>query len=109
MSGLRVEALAVTANTTASGKSLSDRRLKTGITRVGTHQAGFGIYRFKYLGSDTEQVGVLAQEVRDVMPHAVVHGDDGFLRVDYAAIDMDLVSYAVWSARTPPAEPTTVV
>jgi len=112
MSGLTVEAVAVPANTTASGKSIStpsDRRLKTGITRVGTHQAGFGIYRFKYLGSDTEHVGVLAQEVRDVMPHAVVHGDDGFLRVDYAAIDMDLVSYAVWSARTPPAQPTTVV
>jgi len=50
---------------------------------------------------------VLAQEVLDVMPHAVIHGADGFLRVDYAAIDMDLVPYTVWSARIEPAERAT--
>lgn len=79
---------------TTSGKSVtitvttveSDRRLKTGIIRVGTHPAGFGLYQFRYLWSDTEHVGVLAQEVIEVMPHAVIRGHDGYLRVNYAAL-----------------------
>jgi len=106
MAGLTVEHAAAQSNTTASGKPLasSDRRLKTGITRVGTHPAGFGLYRFKYLWSDTEHVGVLAQEVLDVMPHAVIHGDDGFLRVDYAAIGMEMMPYAAWVGWTEPAQ-----
>ena len=106
MAGLTVETLAATAN--SSGKATpSDRRLKTGITRVGTHQAGFGIYRFKYVWSDTEHVGVLAQEVLDVMPYAVIHGSDGLLRVDYSAIDMDMVTYDVWTGRTERAQRAT--
>src|SRR5262245_44125857 len=40
---------------------VSDVRLKKDIARVGTHPMGFGIYRFKYLWSDTAYVGVLAQ------------------------------------------------
>jgi hypothetical protein len=81
---------------TTSGKTVtittsvieSDRRLKTGIIRVGTHPAGFGLYRFRYLWSDTEHVGVLAQEVLDFLPHAVVRGDDGYLRVNYGALGL---------------------
>ena len=66
----------------------SDRRLKTGIVRVGTHPAGFGVYLFRYLWSDTEHVGVLAQEVLDVLPHAVVRGADGYLRVNYGLLGL---------------------
>jgi hypothetical protein len=108
MGGLTVDALAQGGNTTASGRPLpppSDQRLKTGIVRVGTHPGGFGLYRFRYLWSETERVGVIAQEVRDVMPHAVKRGDDGFLRVDYAAIGAEMVPYAVWKARTNPVSP----
>ena len=65
-----------------------DRRLKTGIVRVGTHRAGFGLYRFRYLWSDIEHVGVLAQEVLKVLPNAVVRGDDGYLRVNYGALGL---------------------
>jgi hypothetical protein len=86
MSGLTVEHTAAATNTTSSRPS--DRRLKTDVTRIGQHAAGFGIYRFKYLWSDTEFVGVMAQEVVDIMPEAVTRGADGFLRVDYAAIGM---------------------
>jgi hypothetical protein len=84
MAGLTVEAAAASGNSTAS----SDRRLKKDVTRVATHPAGFGIYRFKYLWSDVEHTGVLAQEVLDVVPAAVSHSDNGFLQVDYAAIGM---------------------
>jgi hypothetical protein len=115
MGGLTVDALAQGANTTASGhplfpaderpKIFSDQRLKAGIERVGTHAAGFGLYRFRYLWSDIEHVGVMAQDVREVMPHAVIRGDDGFLRVDYAAIGAEMVPYAAWKARTEAATP----
>src|SRR5205823_13237375 len=82
MSGLTVERAAAQTNTTSSlARTVSDRRLKKDVTRVAEHPAGFGVYRFKYLWSDTEYRGVLAQEVLDVMPDAVVCGGDGFLRV----------------------------
>ncbi len=72
--------------TTVTSELPSDRRLKTGIIRVGTHPAGFGLYRFRYLWSEIEHVGVLAQEVLEVLPHAVICGDDGYLRVNYGAL-----------------------
>lgn len=94
MSGLTVEAVAQVQNSTSSRPvTFSDRRLKKDITRVTAHYGGFGIYRFKYLWSDIENVGVMAQEVRRTMPKAVVRGADGFLRVDYAAIGMEVERY----------------
>lgn len=84
MAGLTVEAAAASGNSTAS----SDRRLKKDVTRVATHPAGFGVYRFKYLWSDVEHIGVLAQEVLDIVPTAVSRGEQGFLQVDYAALGM---------------------
>lgn len=97
MSGLTVEVAAQAPNSTATKSrplTPSDRRLKTDLTRIAAHPAGFGIYRFKYLWSDAEYVGVMAQEVLDVMPEAVVRGHNGLLRVDYAAIGMRMEQYA---------------
>jgi hypothetical protein len=96
MAGLTVDAVAqcapnTTCTVTVSGRPVmlpSDRRLKTGVVRIGSHELGFGIYRFHYLWSEQEHIGVLAQEVAEVRPDAVVRGPDGFLRVDYAAIGM---------------------
>jgi hypothetical protein len=68
-------------------------RLKTDVTRVAVHPAGFGIYRFRYLWSDVSHIGVMAQEVRERVPEAVVCDNDGFLRVDYAAIGMQMDRY----------------
>jgi hypothetical protein len=105
MSGLTVDALAQSSNGTGSGvRAVSDRQLKTGIVRVGTDPSGVGLYRFRYLWGDIEHVGVMAQEVREVMPHAVKCRDDGFLSVDYAAFGAEMLPYAVWSARTDQAQ-----
>jgi hypothetical protein len=106
MAGLSIDDVAQAQNTTTttiSGVPIaapikSDRRLKTEVARVGTHPAGFGLYRFRYLWSDEEHVGVIAQEVREVMPQAVLCGEDGFLQVDYRAIGMEMVPYASWKA-----------
>lgn len=64
----------------------SDRRLKTDLNRIGTHPSGVGIYQFRYLGSPTEHVGVIAQEVREVNPGAVVTMPNGYLGVNYSQI-----------------------
>ena len=70
--------------------NISDVRLKKDVVRVGTHAMGFGIYRFKYLWSDTAYVGVLAQEVLKKVPHAVKTGPGDFLAVDYDALGMQM-------------------
>jgi Chaperone of endosialidase len=93
MAGLTIDAAAqcaVNTSCTTSGRPLttSDRSLKKDMVRIGSHDLGFGIYRFKYLWSEQDHIGVLAQEVAEVRPDAVVRGPDGFLRVDYAAIGM---------------------
>ncbi len=81
----------VTVLPSSSTSVISDRRLKTGIIQVGTHSAGFGLYRFRYLWSETEHVGVLAQEVLKVLPHTVIRGGDGYLRVNYGALGIRMM------------------
>src|SRR5436309_3280721 len=50
----------------------SDIRLKREIDRIGLLGNGVGLYRFKYLWSEQQYVGVIAQEVARVAPEAVV-------------------------------------
>jgi Chaperone of endosialidase len=106
MAGLTIDAAAQCApNTTctASGRPVtpSDRRLKTDVVRIGAHALGFGIYRFKYLWSEEEYIGVLAQEVAEVLPSAVVRQPNSFFAVDYAAIGMAMRSAGQDSAAPP--------
>ena len=86
----------------------SDARLKRDVVQIGSLSNGIAIYRFKYLWSDRLYVGVLAQEVRRVMPDAVVSGPDGFLRVDYTKVGMPFMTWRQWThARSaPPTEPS---
>jgi hypothetical protein len=62
----------------------SDRRLKQNIVRIGEHPAGFGLYLFEYKHSPrARQFGVMADEVAQVMPEAVLVGPDGYRSVRY--------------------------
>lgn len=72
--------------TLGSAFILSDRRMKTDISWIGTHPIGVGLYSFRYLWGGPEQIGVMSDEVRAVRPDAVIVGADGFDRVNYAAI-----------------------
>jgi hypothetical protein len=83
-----------TTTAVANSQGASDSRIKAGMVKVGTHPSGFGLYRFRYLWSETEYVGVIAQEVREFMPEAVACDENGILRVDYAAIGVAMVPYA---------------
>lgn len=60
----------------------SDRRLKENIKRVGQTDTGLPIYTYTYAGSASVQMGVMADEVESVMPHAVSEVS-GFKAVNY--------------------------
>lgn len=62
---------------------MSDARLKTDISRVGTLDNGLPVYAFRYKAGGPMQIGLMAQDVLEVRPSAV--GEvDGFLAVNYA-------------------------
>lgn len=77
---------------------LSDIRLKRDIVPVGRLANGLGLYRYRYLWSDTAYVGVMAQEVALVRSDAVVRGADGYLRVDYDALGLRFQTSDEWNA-----------
>ena len=79
------------------GGRRSDFRLKHDITLLGYIPNGVGFYRFVYNGGSKAYVGVIAQEVRGVMPEAVFRGRDGYLRVDYDKIGVKFQTYDQWS------------
>lgn len=80
---------------------MSDRALKQDIVRIGTHPAGFGLYLFDYKPEFREaagfgrQFGVMADEVELVLPQAVVMHPDGYKRVDYALLGIDIAVQSV--------------
>lgn len=76
--------------------NFSDARLKENIQHLG--QVGdFNLYTWDWnedgiaAGAEVEPTyGVIAQEVEQIRPEYVVMGDDGYRRVDYAAIANEL-------------------
>jgi Chaperone of endosialidase len=76
----------------------SDIRLKRDIAQVGELDSGINLYRYRYLWSDTTYVGVMAQEVAEVVPETVQRGADGYLRVDYARLGLRLQTWDQWAA-----------
>jgi len=65
--------------------TFSDRRLKTNIKRIGTHRLGIGIYEFDYVWGE-HATGVMADEVKTVMPEAVTRHSSGYDMVDYSKL-----------------------
>lgn len=78
----------------------SDRRLKHNFVRVGGLQSGLNLYLFDYLsefrgaGQSGRQLGVMADEVEQVMPEAVYAREDGYKMVDYGRLDIKPVHVA---------------
>lgn len=73
------------AGSAAKAFAASDIRLKRDIERIGAMPSGLPVYRYRYLWSDDEQVGVMAQEAMQMFPDAVAEFG-GFLHVNYNAI-----------------------
>lgn len=61
---------------------MSDRRLKTDITRVGTLDNGLAVYSYRYKSGGPMQIGLMADEVEEIHPDAV-RTFDGFKAVNY--------------------------
>jgi hypothetical protein len=68
------------------------------VTLLGILPSGLGFYRFVYNGGHRAFVGVIAQEVRGVMPEAVFRAKDGYLRVEYDKIGVTFQGYDEWIA-----------
>lgn len=64
---------------------LSDRSAKENIVRIGETPRGLGVYEFNYIGDDSPQTGVMADEVEEIIPDAV-YIKDGLKHVNYAAV-----------------------
>jgi hypothetical protein len=58
--------------------------LKSNIERIGTHSLGIGIYAYDIFGE--RQLGVMADEVEQVKPEAVLTHSSGFKMVNYGAL-----------------------
>jgi len=71
---------------------LSDSRLKKNIQKMFTRIDGITFYiwdwtdKAKKMVGDQPDFGVLAQEIKNIIPDAVSIGSDGFYRVDYGKI-----------------------
>jgi hypothetical protein len=61
----------------------SDRRLKENIRKIGQLANGLFVYLFNYKWNKEEQIGVMSDEVRAIMPHAVVVMPNGYDAVIY--------------------------
>ena len=70
----------------------SDERLKSDIVHVGCSESGLNIYEFSYKGETTRWRGVMAQEVMESHPEAVLYHPSGYLMVDYQALDVPFVA-----------------
>jgi hypothetical protein len=80
------------------GGRRSDIRLKHDIVLLGRLDDGLGYYRFVYNGGHTAFVGVMAQEVKSVMPEAVTRDADGYMRVSYDQLGLPFETYGQWIA-----------
>ena len=83
------------------GALASDIRVKRDIVPVGHLANGLRLYRYRYVWSSTLYVGVIAQEVLEVVPAAVTRGRDGYLRVDYRRLGSRLQTWDEWVASNP--------
>jgi outer membrane immunogenic protein len=77
----------------------SDVRLKRDVVLIARLDNGLGVYRYRYVWSDTVYVGVMAQEVALLRPDAVVRDTlDDYLRVDYSRLGLKLMTWPQWQA-----------
>ena len=79
-----------------SGLVYSDVRQKRDLQQLDILANGIKLYRYRYRWSATEYVGVLAHEVAAIAPEAVTKDADGYLRVDYRRLGLQLRTYEDW-------------
>lgn len=83
--GMQQAGIGALADLGAAGiRQYSDRRLKKNIQKI-AHWKGFDVYRYNYIWGGKAQIGVMAQDVLERIPEAVVQVGD-WLAVDYGKL-----------------------
>ena len=83
-------------STPRRGLVYADVRLKRDVRQMATLDNGIKLYRYRDRWNPTVFVGVLAQEVVEVVPEAVSKDADGYLLVDYRRLGLQLRTYRDW-------------
>jgi hypothetical protein len=71
----------------------SDIRMKENVSQVGKLASGLSVYEYEYkpefkdLAGHGKFIGVMAQEVEQVIPEAVSVADNGYMMVDYSKVN----------------------
>ena len=91
-SGQEEDKAAAAASAAQMAALASDRRLKQNIESVGVDSAtGLNIYDFEYKTDPSRRYrGVMADEVEVGYPEAVIYGDDGFAKVHYGLLGLEM-------------------
>ncbi|MDR2427060.1 MAG: tail fiber domain-containing protein [Endomicrobium sp.] len=61
----------------------SDVRMKENIEPIGKLYNGLTVYKFNFIGENITKIGLIAQEVKELMPYAVSEDSEGLLLVNY--------------------------
>jgi len=81
--------------------SVSDRTLKENIEYLGETEQGFKLYAFNYIKHRAlptgRFVGVMAQDLLQDHPEAVVIAENSKYAVDYAALGLRMATYQQWA------------
>lgn len=73
-------------------KSTSDRRMKKDLREIHPDLSGIRAYHYKFRSNNRPAYGLIAQEVREILPDAVTEsGEDKHLTLDYNAVVAALV------------------
>lgn len=64
----------------------SDRRLKKRIKKIGEIKNGLNLYIYQYVWGE-DSIGVMADEVKKIIPHAVKKHSSGYDMVNYGALN----------------------
>ncbi len=74
----------------AAAAAISDMRLKEDITRIGTAANDLPIYSYRYIGHDQLFSGVMAQDVLQHTPEAVITFPGGLMAVNYDMLGLKM-------------------
>ena len=72
--------------------AFSDRSLKDNIELIGKSESGIPIYEFEYIDKTLGEgrfEGVMAQDLKEIKPEAIITNDNGIMAVNYDLIDVD--------------------
>ena len=77
----------------ANNNPYSDPRLKANIVNIGSTVYGLGLYSWNYIWDETRRfIGVMADEVKEIMPEAVIAGE--YMSVNYGMLGITMKEIA---------------